>query len=208
MVHSTTQLLPVTWGQSTYIDHATTEELREKYAKDSNVDTSKIVDVDYVWGEKDLVELTQTKQPFDYLIASHVIEHVPDLIGWLDEIRSILKPGGILSLAIPDKRQCFDYKRQTTELCDAFEAYLHRNKKPSPRQIFDHVASVVHFQGAYTWGEKIDETSEFTHYHTLKDAQAVTKAAFESGAYHDVHCWVFTPNSFFKVLGELAELGF
>jgi len=194
-------------GKVYYIDHTTTEALRVKYADDPNVDINKIVDVDYVWGEKSLAELTQAKQPFDYLIASHVIEHVPDLIGWLEEIRSILKPGGILSLAIPDKRQCFDYKRQPTRLCDVFEAYLHCSKRPTPRQIFDHVASAVHLQGGFTWSEKVDETAEFTHYHSLNDAQAVVKAAFESDAYHDVHCWVFTPNVFFKLLAELAEVG-
>lgn len=194
-------------GRVYYIDHATTEDLQAKYANDPNVDISKIVDVDYVWGEKSLLELTQAHQPFDYLIASHVIEHVPDLIGWLEEIRTILKPGGILSFAIPDKRQCFDYKRQTTRLCDVFEAYLYRSRKPSPRQIFDHVASVVHFQGMHAWGETVDETAEFTHHNSLHDAQAIAKAAFESGAYHDVHCWVFTPASFFKLFEELAQLG-
>ncbi|MCY7273284.1 MAG: class I SAM-dependent methyltransferase [Phormidesmis sp. CAN_BIN44] len=69
---------------------------------------SKIVDVDYVWGEKSLIDLLETEAPLDYVIASHVIEHVPDFIGWLSEVRGILKPGGILSLAIPDKRQCLD----------------------------------------------------------------------------------------------------
>lgn len=189
-------------GSIYYIDHATTAELQAKYAHDPGVDVSKIVDVDYVWGEKSLTELTQAKQPFDYLIASHVIEHVPDLIGWLEEIRSILKPGGILSLAIPDKRQCFDYKRQITQLCDVFEAYLHHRKKPSSRQIFDYIASVVHLRGSYTWGEKVVDSAEFAHYYSLQDAQGITKSVFESDAYYDVHCWVFTPHSFFKLLGN------
>lgn len=193
-------------GRIYYIDHATTADLKAKYADDPNVDVSKIVDVDYVWGEKSLVELTQANQPFDYLVASHVIEHVPNLIGWLEEIRTILKPGGILSLAIPDKRRCFDYERQTTQLSDVFEAYLYRSKKPSPRQIFDHVASIVHLKGLYTWSEEVDETAEFTRYYSLNDARTMAKNAFESGAYHDVHCWVFTPHSFFKLLRELAEL--
>ncbi|MBW4693766.1 MAG: class I SAM-dependent methyltransferase [Lyngbya sp. HA4199-MV5] len=194
-------------GSIYYIDHASTEDLQAKYANDPATDISKIVDVDYIWGERSLAELTQNKQPFDYLIASHVIEHVPDLIGWLNEIRAILKPGGILSLAVPDKRQCFDYERQLTRLSDVFEAYLCRRKKPSSRQIFDHVASIVHLEGKYTWSKKVDETAEFTRYYSLNDAQVAAKSAFESDVYHDVHCWVFTPNSFFKLLRELAELG-
>ena len=194
-------------GQVYYIDHATTETLRVKYANDPNVNINKIVDVDYVWGEKSLLELTQAEQPFDYLIASHVIEHVPNLIGWLQEIRSILKPGGILSLAIPDKRQCFDYKRQTTRLCDLFEAYLHRRKRPTSRQIFDHFASAVALQeGGIAWTDKVDDTAKFVHCHSLTMARDTAKSVFESGVYCDVHCWVFTPKSFFKLLEELAEL--
>jgi SAM-dependent methyltransferase len=194
-------------GKVYYIDHATTEALRIKYANDPNVDVNQIVDVDYVWGEKGLAELTQANQPFDYLIASHVIEHVPDLIGWLEEIRSILKPGGILSLVIPDKRQCFDYKRQPTRLCDLFEAYLHRSRQPTSRQIFDHYASAVSWQGLGAWADQVSDPLKLMHFHSLADAQNVTKAAFESGAYCDVHCWTFTPASFFRLLEELAQLG-
>ncbi len=190
-----------------YVDHASTADLQAKYANDPATDISKIVAVDYVWGEKSLTELTQDQQPFDYLIASHVIEHVPDLIGWLGEIRAILKPGGVLSLAIPDKRHCFDYKRHTTRTCDVFEAYLHRRKRPSPRQIFDYVASAVSYQGGLTWSEAVDDAVKLTHYHSLHDAQAIAKSAFESQAYHDIHCWVFTPSSFFKLLDEIAALG-
>ena len=200
-------IVPRSMGEIYYIDHATTEALRTKYENDPNVDINEIVDVDYVWGEKSLTELTQAKQPFDYLIASHVIEHVPNLIGWLEEVRSILKPGGILSLAIPDKRQCFDYKRQPTRLCDLFEAYLHGSKRPTSRQIFDHLASAVSLEGRIAWAEKVDETATFVHCHSLAIARDVAKSAFESNAYHDVHCWVFTPVSFFKLLEELAELG-
>jgi len=194
-------------GQIYYIDHATTDDLRIKYANDPNVDINKIVNVDYVWGERSLADLTQANQPFDYLIASHVIEHVPNLIGWLEEIRSILKPGGILSLAIPDKRQCFDYKRPPTRLCELFEAYLQCSKRPTSRQIFDHVASAVSLKGGgFTWAGKLDDAAEFLHFHSLAEARDVAKSAFESDVYHDVHCWVFTPQSFFKLLEELAEL--
>ena len=194
-------------GQIRYVDHDTTAALRLKYADNPTIDVNKIVDVDYVWGEKSLAELTQAEAPFDYLIASHVIEHVPDLVGWLTEIRRILKPGGILSLAIPDKRQCFDYKRQITQLCEVLEAYLYRNKRPSPRQIFDHFATAVtNEQGAWVWSEKLAETAEFNPIDSLSTAWDITQQAFTTGNYCDAHCWVFTPTSFFRLLADLAEL--
>jgi len=192
-------------GRVRYVDHDITEALRLKYADFDNVDTDKIVDVDYIWGEKSLVDLTQAEAPFDYIVASHVIEHVPDFIGWLREVRGILKPGGILSLAIPDKRQCFDYHRHPSKPADVVEAYLRRHKKPSPRQIFDHFASAVSFQGDIAWNGVVN-TSEFVRFHSAVEAWDIAKTAFAKDNYCDVHCWVFTPASFFSLLSELTTM--
>jgi predicted SAM-dependent methyltransferase len=196
-------------GQIRYVDHATTEELRVKYADPSTqIDTSKIVDVDYIWGEKGLGELLQADAPVDYLIASHVIEHVPDLIGWLNEIHSILKPGGILSLAVPDKRRCFDYLRNQTRTGEVIDAYLKQRKKPAPGQIFDDVASQVSIQGKlFSWDTSYIDESQLVHSSSVEDALTVAKTAFTTGEYRDSHCWVFTPASFFRMLSDLTRLG-
>jgi predicted SAM-dependent methyltransferase len=193
-------------GKIRYIDHDTAEALRVKYSDPgTHVNLSNIVDVDYVWGEKTLVDLLQPEAPFDYFIASHVIEHVPDLIGWLSEIRAVLKLGGILSLVIPDKRQCFDYFRHHTITADVVEAFLRGNKKPSPRQIFEDISSSVTFRGNGAWNGFIDE-SELVRFHPIEKAWDIAKTSIETSDYFDVHCWVFTPLSFFTVLSELSAL--
>jgi len=46
---------------------------------------------------------------FDYCLASHVIEHIPNPIAFFQSIAHLLKPGGVLSLAVPDKRYTFDF---------------------------------------------------------------------------------------------------
>lgn len=192
-------------GQVYYIDHDTTDVLRDRFSDPNhNVDVNKIVDVDRVWGEKGLAELLQEEAPLDYVIASHVIEHVPDLIGWLSEVRAILKLGGVLSLAIPDKRQCFDYLRPTTRLPEVVEAYLQRSRKPSSRQIFEHISSAVTYQGSGAWGGAMSDESQLARLHTIESAWTTAKTAFATGEYCDVHCWVFTPTSFFELLGEIA----
>jgi predicted SAM-dependent methyltransferase len=192
-------------GKIHYIDHDTTEALRAKYAEFSNVETSKIVDVDHIWGKESLVELLRDEEQFDYAIASHVIEHVPNFIGWLSEVRAILKTGGILSLAIPDKRQCFDYHRNPTRLAEVVEAYLRHSKQPTPRQIFDHYSSAVSNQGHIAWNEQVDGT-QLALCHSAAEAWEIAKTNFSKGDYCDVHCWVFTPASFFHLLSELAKL--
>jgi SAM-dependent methyltransferase len=38
---------------------------------------------------------------FDRVVVVHVLEHLPDLPGCLDEVKRVLKPGGIFSVVLP-----------------------------------------------------------------------------------------------------------
>lgn len=192
-------------GNIRYVDHASTEDLKQKYANDPNVDIDAIVQVSYIWGAQTLPELVGDDAPFDYVIASHVIEHVPDLIGWLKEIHAVLKPGGVLSLAIPDKRFCFDYCRQLTRTADVVEAYLQHRRRPSPRQIFDHFSSCASYNGQITWTGTISP-DKLVNLGTPDQALGLAKHSLETSDYVDAHCWVFTPASFFQLLKALIDL--
>ena len=96
---------------SIVVDHASKDELVEKYRPDHSVDVSRIEDVDVVWEGEPLHEALPAAWlgTFDAFIASHVLEHIPDPIGLLQSLESILKPSGVVSLVIPDKRFCFDF---------------------------------------------------------------------------------------------------
>src|SRR5262245_58047344 len=88
------------------IDHLSREALIEKYRGHAGVDVSCIEDVDFVWTDGDLSSAVpeELHGTFDALIASHVIEHAPDLLAFLGSIARLLKPQGVVALAIPDKR--------------------------------------------------------------------------------------------------------
>ena len=194
-------------GNVCYVDLATTEELKLKYADDPNVDINKIVEVDYVWGKNKLPDLVGKDAPFDYMIASHVIEHVPDFIGWLKEIHAVLKPGGILSLVIPDKRYCFDYYRQLTTTAEVLDAFLRQSRKPSPKQVFDSLALFASCNGKIAWDCLEDtENAKFEFKHSEVDVWEAVRSSFLNDSYIDSHCWVFTPKSFFKLLKSLINL--
>src|ERR1044071_6701862 len=95
-------------GEIRYLDHVDTDALRTRYASHQGFDIDAIVPIDYVLGDGTVGDAVAADVPFDHAIASHVIEHVPDPIRWLGDIHDVLRPGGILSLAIPDHRRCFD----------------------------------------------------------------------------------------------------
>ena len=52
----------------------------------------------------------------DFIVANHVLEHVTSPIDALREWRRMLRDGGLLMLALPDKRFTFDAPRKRTTL--------------------------------------------------------------------------------------------
>jgi SAM-dependent methyltransferase len=139
-------------GTVYYVDHCDTETLKTRWASDVNVDTSQL-HVDAVWGKRTLRGALTASTDFpsrspvglDYVVASHVIEHVPDVTTWLNEIADVLKPAGDLRLAVPDRRYTFDFNRRETELAEVLEAYVCQRRVPSAGRILDfalHMATV------------------------------------------------------------------
>lgn len=189
-----------------YVDHADTETLQKKYAGSPDVDVDAIVHVDAIWGENTLQQSLGGDVKADYVLASHVIEHVPDLLTWLKELRSILKPGGEIRLAIPDKRFTFDYIRRETALQDVIDAYLRRARRPLPANIFDHVAYARKVEVGMAWKGPIAPEDLEAH-HSFQDALDVATDALCTSNYHDVHCWIFTPRSFAQLMKAAAQNG-
>jgi SAM-dependent methyltransferase len=189
------------------VDRLSTEALRQQYAGDANVDPARIAPVDVVIGEDLFASLApHVGDGFDYAIASHVIEHVPDLVTWLGDIARLLRPGGRLLLVVPDKRYTFDLLRDETGAAEVIDAYVRRAVRPSPRQVFDFQSLAVEVDKRAAWAGALQPTAlrRFVGPHkALRGAQA----SFRDGIYVDCHCWVFTPGSFLRLCMALADLG-
>ena len=87
----------------------------------------------------------------DYLVASHVVEHIPDLVSWFGELSSVLKPGGTVRLAVPDRRFCFDYRRAESQVADVLTAHLVRARRPQPREIIDFYIHLMPIDAGEAW---------------------------------------------------------
>lgn len=187
------------------LDHASATELRNKY-QDHGVNLDNIEEVDFVWHGEPLQELVGNTGCYDWIIASHVIEHVPDLIRHLQQCEALLKPTGILSLVIPDKRYCFDYFASSCSTGHVLDAYTEKRVRPSPGQIFDHFANVSKRNGNIAWGDDgLGGADSLAH--TFDDAQAHWARSVSSTDYIDVHCWQFTPASFRLLIADLGDIG-
>jgi predicted SAM-dependent methyltransferase len=187
------------------IDHTTREQLRHKY-KTEPVVLENIEEVDFVWSGQSYAELTGKPNFYDWVIASHVVEHSPDLIAVLADCDSLLKDGGVLSLAIPDKRLCFDHFRPITGLARIIDSHHAGNAIHSVGSVAEYFMNVVSKGGKGGWDAH--SLGEYRFFHSDKDALEGMRAVREDKAYLDIHNWCFVPHSFRLVLDDLHTLGF
>jgi 2-polyprenyl-3-methyl-5-hydroxy-6-metoxy-1,4-benzoquinol methylase len=114
--------------QTTIIDYTDKDGLLHRAADLNQPDvtalSAQIDDVDIVWRGEPLDELCLNRNPdgYDFLVASHVIEHIPDLIRFFQSLAPILKATGVLSLAVPDLRYCFDFYKPWTNTAKVLAA--------------------------------------------------------------------------------------
>ena len=190
------------------LDHATSAELRKKY-RELGVPEDKInniEDVDYLWSGEELDKLTGKSDYYDYIIASHVVEHTPDLIAFLSQCEKMLKSGGVLSLVVPDKRYCFDCLRPLSTTGDIMQSHYDKRIRHTPGAIFDHYSSIVFRNGLQAWHK--DDATPLSYVHSVQEAMTVVEKSKSSSEYVDIHNWVFVPHSFRLVVHDLNSLGF
>lgn len=188
-----------------YLDQASKQVLTSRY-QGHGVHIPSVVDPDFAVGDGDFLAAVGALR-FDYAIASHVIEHVPDMVTWLADIASILKPGGELRLVIPDRRYTFDILRLETRLHDVLDAYVRRAAIPSPRAILEHYLLLRRVPEPADWPAAGLDLPALQPYAGVEFALNLARDALANGTYHDVHCWIFTPRSFLGLCHELAKAG-
>jgi len=189
------------------IDHLDAGSLRAKYLA-WGVDVTKIEEVDYLASGDGIFSPIGEEEKFDYIIASHVIEHMPDIVSFLADCEKLLKLNGVLSLAIPDKNRCFDYLKPLSTAGQIIQAFFEKRNRHLPGVIFDaHALHVKHKKsGEILWFTDVTE-DELSYVHTKLEAKKIMDDYVNSGKYMDVHAWQFTPKSFLEILDDLIAIG-
>ena len=92
-----------------YVDRLSMEQLQVAYPA---VAGERQVEVDRIDDAETLQSFTDSSH--DFVIANHVLEHCRNPIGALTSMLRVVRPGGIVFLAVPDKRYSFDVDRPVT----------------------------------------------------------------------------------------------
>jgi len=102
-----------------YVDRYDLDGLRREYPPLANV---PLVPVDVIDDGEKLETIAAESQ--DFVISSHFLEHTQDPIGTIRRHLRVIRPGGILFVAVPDKRfLSFDQKRPVTTLEHLYRDY-------------------------------------------------------------------------------------
>jgi predicted SAM-dependent methyltransferase len=146
-----------------YVDRLSIKDLRQHYPEMRRL---SLVEPDIIADGQTLTGIGDATQ--DFIIANHFIEHTEDPIGTITHFARVLRPGGILFIALPDKRFTFDRKRPETSN-DHLQLDHERGPHASRSQHYEEWARLVENIGdashAAARAEELESTEYSIHFH-------------------------------------------
>lgn len=185
------------------VDHLDQSGLIEKY-RALNVDPSSIEPVDYVWRGGSISTLL-TGRKFDFVYASHVIEHTTDLVRFIGDCEKMLNEEGRVVLIVPDKRYCFDIFQPITDAAKVLSDYVRGSKSHGFESLYrEESQASVEYDGknVLAWWQGRVSSLQLMR----RDPRGRMKSALAGSTsedYVDAHEYFFTPSSFLLILEEL-----
>jgi SAM-dependent methyltransferase len=178
-------------ARAKYVDRMSLEELRATFPYLELIKGPDIVDD----GEK-LATLADSSQ--DFVIANHFVEHCQDPIGTIKNFLRVLRPGGVLYMALPDKRFTFDVDRPST----TFEHLLRDHTEGPSWSRLDHFREAIGVYGGATDPAEIERCVDFemnkvghTHFHVWSQEDMLNfVGALKTRAELDIEVEAFVTN--------------
>ena len=194
------------------IDFTDGDELRRVAAKHPSEAMQKravkIGDLDVVWKGQPIDEAVaaQFGTGMDYVIGSHTIEHMVDLLGFFKSVGTLLRVGGVLALAVPDLRYTFDFFRNPSTIGQVLAVHRRGDRRHAPETLFETISHSTNVKGVGCWmpGTYMPEINLAS---TLEHAWKCYQDDLGRAQYIDCHAWYFTPSSFQLLVHELFHLG-
>ena len=163
-----------------YVDRLSVDGLRRHYPELNDKD---LVQVSIIADGERLESIPDSTE--DFVIANHFIEHCQNPIGALWNMFRVLKPGGVVYLAIPDKRNSFDADRPVTTL-----DHLMRDYQEGPEW-----SRRRHFE---EWTRLVNKVQD--------DAAAETEIAQNMAIDYSIHYHVWTQAEMLELIVALRRM--
>ena len=185
---------PVSVGTKVwYVDRQAGAALGAHYAEVG----AQLVSPDVV---ADAADLPFAPGSLEFVIASHVLEHLPFPLATLECWYRLLAPGGSLLLRVPDKRFTFDAKRQRTTLAHLLREHEQRGSFDKGAHFADYVEGVTDYaRGTAQFSQEVRRLMDIDysiHYHVwttedlrelLRHTQTAMKLAWAPVVFWGAH---------------------
>lgn len=152
-----------------YVDAVPFEELRETFS-----DVSYVQAPDIVMDGQTLPCIEDSTQ--DFVIANHFLEHCEDPIGTFKHFLRVLRVGGVLFLALPDKRFSFDVDRPATSFEHILKDHL-EGPGWSRRSHFEEFFRIVLQTADVERIERAMQSENHVHFHVWSQTEMLTMVA-------------------------------
>lgn len=134
----------------------------------------------------------------DYVIASHVLEHVANPVAALAEWYRVLRPGGIIYLVVPDRRATWEHTRGLTPVAHLLEDFRRGTTACDPTHIDEFVFEA-------DWSRYSPETpAEEVPAKQAELARGMHEAVAR-GEDINIHFHTFEPSNLRELLETLAQ---
>lgn len=192
-------------GPMHYCDILSDDELQARDGKDAERIRMNLPLVPLTFQLKEgkrMREVAPAGVKYDYIISSHVLEHVPDFLGILEQQRELLADNGTIAFVLPCSKGTAEYFRPETTASELLNAYLLGYTRPTPAMVYEARKHCFTFKN-----EPLDNVNfadvklEFPPAVWFNDAQQAVST------YTDAHCWAFTTQGFKNVMDELRAVG-
>lgn len=160
-----------------YVDRMPVDELRRQYP---DLADKPLVPVDIVSDGETLSGVPDDSQAF--VIANHFLEHCEDPIGTVKNCLRVLAPGGVLYMAVPDKRFTFDRDRPITSLGHLIDDHLF-GPEASRRGHYEEYARFVH-------GRDTEASIREMADHLIERQYSIHFHVWTRNEIHDLITWV------------------
>lgn len=111
---------------------------------------------------------------YDFVLSCHSLEHVSNPLKALYEWKRVLKPGGLFTLILPDKRYTFDVNREYTTLDHLIKDYEQHKDETDTTHFEEIIATydpalypTISSREELTGMLKNNYTTRFVHHHVF-----------------------------------------
>jgi predicted SAM-dependent methyltransferase len=135
---------PLSAIETRYVDRWTPEEAKELFPELGEVDFTA---ADYI-ADMNTERLSMIEdQSQDFVIASHVLEHVANPLALLTDMHRVLRPGGTVIILLPDMRRMSDFRRTPTTVEHLAEEYERDVREVDEAHLEEYARNVNHYEG-------------------------------------------------------------